>query len=106
MVAGPVRWEVSHCHSGVSVPLPASERREPQRSGAGRPVWKDVRGKLLTNNEATRDAVLAAIRKAAKPATSWCFSDFLDQHVPAWREARAELNALPLADENVGPEPA
>ena len=34
-----------------------------------------------------------------EPTHSERFVELLGQHFPAWREARAELNALPLADE-------
>ena len=34
-----------------------------------------------------------------EPTHNERFVELLDQHFPAWREARAELNALPLADE-------
>jgi predicted metal-dependent hydrolase len=43
--------------------------------------------------------VVHEMLRLLQPTQSECFTSLLDKHYPACREARAELNALPLGAE-------
>ncbi len=48
---------------------------------------------------ARRYAVVHEMVHLLEPTHGQNFTDLLDWHYPAWREARAELNELPLSHE-------